>query len=169
MFFRPKEIIDLQQFPPAFDKLILNTLQDYITDVHAVIFVITSQDKKTNSENLRLLRILRQRFQGIYYFIVPQVPNKNNVSEFRIDCSNCNFKLAVDMKMAGAVGECPICRASLTIPDCLDHLAHSLKLPNEVAIAQLQAHELSQSRDLLDILFESILTSFNPPTIPCKE
>ena len=165
LFFDPKEILDIQQLPPAFDKLFLNTLNEFLTDVYAVIFVVTAQDKKTNQENLRMLRILRQRFKGIYYFIVPTIPNRNNLSEFRIDCSHCDNKLSVDMGMAGAVGACPICNASLTIPDCLDHLAHSLLLPDEVPIAQLTPSVPDQCRDLFVLIVESILNSLKPPEI----
>ena len=165
LFFDPKEILDIQQLPPAFDKLISNTINEYITDVYAVIFIVASQDKKTSSENLRILRILRQRFKGIYYFIAPQVPNQNNVSEFRIDCTHCDNKLAVDMVMAGAVGACPICNASLTIPDCLDHLAHSLQLPDEIPIAQLMPNVAAQCRDLLMLVMTSIFDALKPPTV----
>ena len=163
LFFDLKEILDIQQLPPAFDKLFLNTVHEFLTDAYATIFVVSAQDKKTNQENLRLLRILRQRFKGVYYFIVPYVPNKNNICEFRIDCTHCDNKLAVDMGMAGAVGACPICNASLTIPDCLDHLAHSLQLPDDVPIAQLTPAVLTQCRDLFVLIVESILDALKPP------
>ena len=165
LFFDPKEIVDIQLLPPAFDKLILNTINEYLTEVHAVIFVVASQDKKTSNENLRILRILRQRFKGIYYFIVPQMPNQNNVSEFRINCTHCGNKLAVDMAMAGAVGACPICNASLTIPDCLDHLAHSLHLPDTVPIAQLMPSVAEQCRDLLTLIIDSIFDGLTQPQV----
>ena len=166
LFFDPKEMLDIEQLPPGFDKLIMNSLNEVLTDVYAVIFVASAQDKKTSQENLRALRVLRQRFKGIYYFIVPQAPNKNNVSEFRIDCTHCDNKLAVDMAMAGAVGACPICNASLTIPDCLDHLAHTLQLPDDVPVAQLMPGSASQCRDLLLLIIESVLNALELPQVP---
>ena len=161
--FSRKELIDIQQLPPAFDKFILHTLSEHMSDITSIIFVVSSQDTKTNNENLRLMRILRQCFNGIFFIIVPQVPNTNNVSEFRIDCANCKYKLAVDMKMAGSMGECPICKTSLIIPDCLDHLAHKFQIPDDVQIAQIQPHLPNHCRDLLSMILEDTINACHPP------
>ncbi len=169
LYFSEKVIIDIQQLPPAFDKLILNTLNEYISDLYGIIFLVSAQDKKCREENLRRLRILRQRFKGVNYFIVPRVLNQNNVCEFRMDCSNCGYTLAVDMKMAGSMGECPICKDSLTIPDALDHLAHTMHLPDDVPIAQIKPQVHNHVRDLINIVCESIIEALNPPKIVPKK
>ncbi len=169
LFFSEKVIIDIQQLPPAFDKLVLNTLDGYISDLYGIIFLVSAQDKKSREENLRRLRILRQRFKGVNYFIVPRVLNKNNVCEFRMDCTSCGYTLAVDMKMAGSMGECPICKDSLTIPDALDHLAHTLHLPDDVPIAQIKPQVHDHVRDLISIVCESIIEALNPPKIVPKK
>ncbi len=168
IFLSEDDIIDLQQLPPTFDKLIVNSLSDYLTELAAVIYVVSAHDKKTNEENSRRMRILRQRFRGVYFFTVPQIPNDKGICEFRMDCTDCGYRLAVDMEMAGSIGECPICKASLTIPDCLDHLAHSLKVPDAIPIVQIRPQEQEYCRDLLLILFDSILNACNPPVVPVQ-
>ncbi len=163
IYFSAKEIIDIQQLPPSFDKLIQYSLNEYLGETHAAIFLTSSQDKKTTAEVRQQIRLIWQRFKGVYYFVVPQVPGNNGLCEFHMDCTGCGYLLAVDMEMAGSMGECPVCKTSLTIPDCLDHLAHSLDLPNEVPIAQIRPDLMDYCRDLLLLLFDSVIQAHGTP------
>ncbi len=165
LFLDAKLTLDIQQLPPAFDKLMLNTFEEYLTDTYGVIFMVSGQDRKANEENMRLLRLLRQRFKGVYNFLVPKVANSNGIFDFRMDCTNCGYRLSVDMSMAGSMGECPICKGSLTVPDCLDHLAHSLHLPDDVMIVQIEPVVHVQCRDLIMLFIDAVLNAYKQPVI----
>ncbi len=159
LYFGKRSLLDLQVLPPNFDESIIESLSEYLMDACGVILIASAQNRKATQNNLRIIRHLRQRFTGIYYMVVPQVQSQAGVYEFRMDCDNCGYSLSVDMELAGSMGECPICNEALTIPDSLDHLAHTLKLPDDVPIVQIQPDAENHCRDLLIFMIDSILTS----------
>lgn len=158
--FDDNNMIDIQQLPPILDKVVLRSVDDYLTDACAVIMIASAQDQKTTRANMRLLRQLRQRFGGVYFLIVPRVPSdaeKKNM--FKINCEHCGYKLAVNMDDAGLVGECPICNKDIKIPDCIEHLGDSLNIPSEVPIMQFDVEEPPLCRDLLLRITDTVLTA----------
>lgn len=163
LLFGEGVLLDIQVLPPVFDKATLRNLDDLMASTLGVIFMVSRQDKGTCKENLRSLRLLRQRFRGAYYLVVPQVLNKDGINEFRIDCSHCGYRLAVDMSLAGSEGECPICNAELTVPDPLEHLSTTLEVPTDVPAVMIKPDIERHARDLLLFLFQSISNGCTPP------
>ena len=156
-------ILDLLVLPPVFGKHVLGALDECLIDCCGTIILGSAQTGKAIRENMLILRQLRQRFQGVYCCIAPQVANRHEKYEFRMDCENCGYMLSVDMAQQGAMGECPICNETLTIPDSLDHLAHKLSLPDDVPIVQVQPASHKHCRDLLVFMIGSIVKACNPP------
>jgi DNA-binding response OmpR family regulator len=163
LVFGGEILLDIQQLPAVFDKTTLRNLDDLMDGTMGVIFIVSRQDKSTCKDNLRSLRLLRQRFRGAYYLVVPQVLNKEGFNEFRIDCSRCGYRLAVDMGLAGSEGECPICNVELTVPDPLEHLSSTLEVPTDVPAVMIKPDIERHARDLLLFLFQSISVACNPP------
>lgn len=163
--FDEKRVLDLQLLPPILDKIILANLNDYLTEVRAMILVASSQDRETNKQNMRLIRLLRQRFRGVFFHVVPRVvDSEEGVCLFKINCEHCGYKLAVGMDDIGVVGECPICGNDVAVPDCLDHLADVLQLPPEVPVVQIEPKSPLHCRDLLIVIIDNILACMRPPT-----
>lgn len=156
-------ILDVLTLPPVFSKHVLGTLDECLIDCCGTILLGSAQTTKAIQKNMRILRQLRQRFHGVYCCVAPQVANQHEKYEFRIDCENCGYTLSVDMAQQGAMGECPICNKTLTIPDPLDHLAHKLSLPDDVPAVQIQPVSHRHCRDLLVFLIGSIVKACNPP------
>ncbi|MFT5126829.1 MAG: DNA-binding response OmpR family regulator [Rhodothermales bacterium] len=163
LVFGEDVLLDIQQLPAVFDKATLRNLDDLMSGTVGAIFVVSRQDRSTCKDNLRSLRLLRQRFRGAYYLVVPQVLNKEGMHEFRINCSHCGYRLAVDMSLAGSEGECPICNAELTVPDPLDHLSKTLEVPTDVPVVMIKPDVERHARDLLLFLFQSISSACPPP------
>jgi DNA-binding response OmpR family regulator len=151
--------VDVMLLPPNVDAALLEELEDRLSQTIGVLYLVSAQDSRSCGTNLRSLRHLWRTFTGAYYLAVPQVPNKAGEHTYRIDCSHCGHKLAVDMGQAGAMGECPICNASLTIPDCLDHLGHVLKLPADVPAVLVRPHSAKHARDVLLLLADDVIKS----------
>lgn len=162
-------LLDIQTLPPVFDKITLRNLDDLMSGTLGVIFMVSRQDRSTCKDNLRSLRLLRQRFRGAYYLVVPQVLNNEGINEFRIDCSHCGYRLAVDMGLAGSEGECPICNAELTVPDPLEHLSHTLEVPTDVPAVMIKPDVERHARDLMLFLFQSIHSGCNRPKPKTKK
>jgi DNA-binding response OmpR family regulator len=163
LYLDERLILDVLALPPAFSKHVLGALDECLIDCCGTIILGSSQTGKAIRNNMRTLRQLRQRFQGVYCCVAPQVANRHEKYEFRMDCENCGYTLSVDMAQQGAMGECPICNKTLTIPDSLDHLAHKLNLPDDVPIVQVQPVSHKHCRDLLVFLIGSIVKACNPP------
>ncbi|MDP6717349.1 MAG: hypothetical protein QGF59_01785, partial [Pirellulaceae bacterium] len=163
LFLDERLILDVLALPPVFSKHLLGALDECLIDCCSTIILGSAQTGKAIRNNMRILRQLRQRFQGVYCCIAPQVANRHEKYEFRMDCENCGYTLSVDMAQQGAMGECPICNKTLTIPDSLDHLAHKLNLPDDVPIVQVQPVSHKHCRDLLVFLIGSIVKACNPP------
>lgn len=161
--FAPDLPFDIQVIPNQLDKEGAETLPEYLFDACAVIFVVSKQDHDACRENLRMLRLLRQQFRGVYYLVVPQVANSAGIYEFRMDCNHCGYRLAVDMSLSGSMGECPICNETITIPDPLEHLTYTLKIPSEVPAVMIKPDIERHVRDLLLFIFQSIQKGLRAP------
>ena len=163
MDFGDKNVIDIQKMPSVLDTRFLKSMDDFMEDVAAVILIATEHTRRANQTNLRLIRQVRRRFQGIFYSIVPRIADSHGRILFKIDCHKCGYRLAVDMNEAGNQGECPICNAPLIIPDALDNLAHCLQLPNDVPIILVEPDNPEHIRDLLLYAIDTILYACDPP------
>lgn len=161
--FGDKNVIDIQRLPAVLKQRFLASIDEYLSDTVAIILIAGDQTRRANQTNLRLIRQIRQRFKGVFYFLVPKVMDKEGRSLFKLDCNNCGYRLAVDMDEAGNQGECPICNADLMIPDALDHLAHSLKLPHDVPIVLVEPSNPLHVRDFMMLMLDTILYATNPP------
>lgn len=169
LYFDERAILDIMTLPPIYSPNVLNALSDYVQDACGVIVLGSSQTQKATRGNVRIVRQLRQHFNGVFYFVVPQVANRQNKYEFPMDCDNCGYSLSVDMAQQGSMGECPICNETLTIPDSLDHLAHKLSLPDDVPIVQIQPVSHKHCRDLMVFMIGSIIGACNPPEATMEE
>jgi|GEM_PF-3557563 len=154
---------DIQIIPGVLDANGIGSLPEYLFDACSVVFVVSKQDHDSCRDNLRTLRLLRQNFRGVYYLVVPQVANSAGMYEFRMDCSHCGYRLAVDMSLSGSMGECPICNNTITIPDPLEHLTYTLKIPSAVPAVMIKPDIERHVRDLLLFVIQSIQKGCNPP------
>ncbi len=161
--FGDKNVLDVQKLPPILEKRFLTSLDDYLGEAVAVVMIATDQTRRANQMNLRLIRQIRQRFKGVYYNVVPRVPDKEGRALFKLDCHNCGYRLAVELEEAGNQGECPICNADVLIPDALDHLATSLQLPHDVPVVLVEPNNPLHVRDLLMLVIDTILHAADPP------
>ena len=161
--FKTGESLNLHLLPPKLDQVFLKNIKEQDQDVFGLVFIASKQDHDTASANRRRLRKLREIFKGSYLIVVPQADEED--TEFLIDCSHCSHKLAVDMDLAGSIGTCPICNTEITIPDCLDHVNWSLKLPDEVPCILMQPANVSHAKDVFELLLSSLLESFSMASV----
>ena len=124
---------------------------------------------EATQQNLRLLRQLWARFKGSYHLIVPKLLTKDHRALFRLDCALCGHRLAVDMDDVGEQTTCPACQAVVTIPDCLDCLAKTMGLPDDVPIVQVAVDRPKAVRDLLVLELDVVLKLLDDQTSPTPE
>lgn len=166
--FDDHQAIDLQQLPAGIDLSARRLLDELLLEVCGIIFFVTHQDADTLRNCMRLIRQLRRRFLGVFTFVVPRVPKPGTEDDdepryvFKISCVHCGYRLAVDMEEAGYTGTCPVCQNDLLIPDPLDNLAETLKLPDDVPILMVDPAETYEARDLLLMQLDSMLMYCRP-------
>ena len=148
--------LDVIQLPSTLDRATLSWLDPQVSHVAGVIFMASDQDRFSSAQNLRMIRLLRLRFKGVYYHVVPRIMD-GGVAIFKMDCEHCGYKLAVDIDAVGESGICPICNAEIVMPDCLDNLAKMLQLPREVPVVQAQPDSPYHARDLLLLVLDTIM------------
>ncbi|MCH2176047.1 MAG: response regulator [Lentisphaeria bacterium] len=121
-----------------------------------VIHFASSQDHETNSHVRRIQRVMHRYFTGVFYHVVPRVPDKNGQYMFKFNCFHCDFKLSVSQDDAGIAGECPVCSNALSIPHALDNLAYALELPEVVPVVTIEPMLEVHCRDLVLMTLDSI-------------
>lgn len=161
--------LDAVQLPSVLDRGGLRWLDQHAKEIISVILITADQTSEEVEQNLRLLRQLWARFDGIYFLVVPRITNRHKVALFRFDCRVCGHYLSADMDRAGDAIQCPACQTSLQIPDCLDYMANSMYLPDDIPIMQARTNEPQQARDLLLMLFDNILATRDEDASPDPE
>ncbi len=154
--------VDIIHLPAELNPAILRWLDPQVPYMAGILLIVSDQDRYNIHINLRLMRLLRQRFQGVAYHLVPRVMD-GDVAIFKMDCEKCGYKLAVDIDGVGDTGICPICNAEIIMPDCLDNLARVMRLPREVPIVQAQPDDVRHAHDLLCLLLDTIIYSMDHP------
>jgi hypothetical protein len=162
LLFPNQRLLDVAVLPAVLDRATLAWLDPQIGQVVGVLFIASDQDRFHNLQNLRAIRLLRQRFKGVYYHVVPRIMD-GGVAIFKMDCSKCGYKLAVDIDGVGDTGICPICNTEIIMPDCLDNLARVLHLPREVPVVQARPDDPRHARDLFLLVLDTVLYSAHHP------
>lgn len=160
--FPKRRFIDFMQLPPVLDRTTLSWLEKHREELYGVVLIASDQDRFNVSQLKRTIRLLRQRFHGVYYHVVPRIID-DGVAIFKMDCEKCGYKLAVDIDAVGDTGICPICNAEIIMPDCLDNLARVLRLPREVPVVQARLDDTRHVRDLLVFVLDTIIYSAQHP------
>ncbi len=160
--FGNKVAFEMMTLPEVTDHEFAMNLDEYLQDAFAVVHFASAQDQETNRHVQRVERILRQRFRGVYYHVVPRVFNDDGKCLFKINCLHCGFKLAVDMDEAGFSGDCPVCGRSISIPDSMDNLSNALSLPEDVPVVRIEPAQPLHCRDLLLMVIDTVLQLCSP-------
>jgi len=156
--FGNKAVIDVVALPLVNDPAFGGNLEEYLQDAFAVIQFEWAHDQETSRHARRVHRLLRQRFGGVVYNVVPRVPSPDGKFMFKINCVHCGFKLAVDMEEAGFTGECPVCNQTIAIPNSMDNLANVMQLPDDVPVVTIEPGQALHCRDLLLMVLDNVLT-----------
>jgi hypothetical protein len=167
--FFTDQVLDVVQLPPVLDRPGLRWLDQHAGEFIGALLFTADHTAEATQQNLRLLRQLWARFKGSYHLVVPKLLTKDHRALFRLDCSTCGHRLAVDMDDAGEQTTCPACQASVTIPDCLDYLAKTMGLPDDVPIVQVAVDRPKAVRDLLVLQLEVVLKLLEDQTAPTPE
>ena len=96
---------------PAFGKALEEVMRSPIAALH----VASAQDRRTSVKARRAHRVFRKTFQGVYCHVVPRVADNDGMFTFKISCSHCGSKLAVDSEEAGFNGECGVCSRAIVV------------------------------------------------------
>ncbi len=156
MAFPRNRQLDVVQLPSSLDRAMLAWIDQHLANIIGVVIVASDQDRFNVLLLMRIIRLLRQRFLGVYYHVVPRIID-DGVAIFKMDCEKCGYKLAVDIDGVGDTGICPICNTEITLPDCLDNLAKVLHLPRQVPVVQAQPDHPRHIRDLLLLVLDTII------------
>lgn len=153
--FANQSSLVLQKLPPKVDPHFLKEVFSQDSNVSCIFYIASALDRDTSRANRKLLKQLRDFYKGAFYIIIPKL--NNDESEMMIDCQFCYHKLSVDIDLSGSIGNCPICNTEITIPECLEYSADSLKLLPEVPCVFINPVDPKECRDLLSLSFNSIL------------
>ena len=145
----------LQKIPPKVDPHFLKEVFSPDSNTACIFYIASALDRDTSRANRKLLKQLRDYYKGAFYIIIPKL--NDDESEMMIDCRFCYHKLSVYIDLSGSIGNCPICNTEITIPECLEHSADSLKLLPEVPCVFINPVDPKECRDLLSLSFNSIL------------
>ncbi|MCM8534685.1 MAG: response regulator [Lentisphaeraceae bacterium] len=153
-FFNNSSLV-LQKLPPKVDSIFLKTVMSQEANIASIFFIASALDKETSRACRKILKQLRDNYKGTFYIILPKLDSEE--PEMRIDCPYCSHKLSVDIDMSGSLGNCPICNTEITIPECLDYSADSLKLLPEVPCVFINPIDPEECRDLISLSLNSLL------------
>jgi CheY-like chemotaxis protein len=158
--------IEFLELPAELKPKQIERLRTELLDICAAIFIVSGQDAAANTANARLLRVLWRMFSGVYYFVVPEEVNEQEEAPFAIGCTRCGESLLIDMRRTGEVGECPMCRTQLVIPDVLAQLSHIFQLPDEIPGVMMRPGAEEHARDLVLFVIDHVLHALQAPSEP---
>ena len=124
--FANNSSLELQKLPSKLDQIFLKEVFSPVSNTASIFYIASALDRDTSRINRKLLKQLRDFYKGAFYIIIPKLDDDE--SEMMIDCKFCYHKLSVDIDLSGSIGNCPICNTEITIPECLEYSADSLKL-----------------------------------------
>ena len=153
--FANSSSLELQKLPSKMDPLFLKEVFNPTSNTVCIFYIASALDRDTSRINRKLLKQLRDFYKGAFYIIIPKL--HDDESEMMIDCRFCYHKLSVDIDLSGSIGNCPICNTEITIPECLEYSADSLKLLPEVPCVFINPLDPAECRDLLTLSLNSIL------------
>ena len=156
--FANSSSLALQKIPSKLDKHFLNEHLNTEANTACIFYIASALDRDTSRVNRRLLKQLRDHFKGAFFIIIPKLNSED--PEMKIDCPYCYHKLSVDLDLSGSLGNCPICNTKITIPECLEYSADSLKLLPEVPCVFINPTDTEECKDLLTLSFNSLLGNF---------